>query len=79
MSIYAGAGDHRHSHGIAGAVAGGGRSALDCKERRKENDATTHAGMKRMAAPTRSPNGCHPDVIGKTFEYPNVGDPGATK
>jgi hypothetical protein len=35
--------------------------------------------MKMMAAPTRSPNGCPPDVIGKTFEYPTVGDPGATK
>ncbi|HEY8675354.1 MAG TPA: hypothetical protein VIO13_05250 [Candidatus Dormibacteraeota bacterium] len=79
MSICAGGADDRHSHGIAGVVAGGGRSALDFKERRKENDATTHAGMKMMAAPTRSPNGCPPDVIGKTFEYPTVGDPGATK
>jgi hypothetical protein len=74
-----GAADKRHVHDITGPAAGGGRSALDFNERRRERDTTAQAGMKRMAAPRRSPNGCPPDVVVMTFVYPNVGDPRTTK
>jgi len=59
-----GAADHRHIHDITGPVAGGGRSALDFNERRRESDTTAQAGMKTTAAPTRSPNGCPPVAVG---------------